>query len=261
MNHPIDFFYRHAGYVLHPYMTVVSAKPDDRCSVCQRQSTHWLNPDEKVAFNNYGNIEDHCTACHSLYEGSIELFGVERVAGGSTPVPMKLGMATGCGALITPEATTLYLNGFIKKMGVASHPPFPMVELSGNAAHKQIIENPPTASEYLYIGNFGRKKAELVGNLELSSPETLVICEESGQTVIATKVTRQLIQATEHMKPAQVNGIKRLLRQFFTGTIKPNDADFHAEISRITEDTPALLDALNKMPADPHYRLDILKLW
>ena len=261
MHHAIDFFYQYAGHVLRPYMELSVTTPGDVCGVCQRPNDEWLYPDEKVDFINYGNTESHCVACHSLYEGSVELFGVERMAGAGTPVPMKLGMATGCGALITPESVTLYLNGFIKKMGAASKPPFPMVELSGNEAHKTIIANPPVCPEYLYIGNFGRKKADLVSNLALSSPTTLIICEESGQTVIATEVVRQLVHASESLKTAEINDIKRLLRQLYTGTIKPDDPAFLNQLTQIATHTPDVFDALKKMPADPHHRLDILKLW
>ncbi|KXS55439.1 MAG: hypothetical protein AWU57_218 [Marinobacter sp. T13-3] len=262
MSHAIDFFYQHAGHVLRPYMTTTAAHPDDFCAVCHRPASQWHITDEKVIFNNYGNIENHCLACHSLYEGSVELFGVERLAKG-TPVPMKLGMATGCGVLVTPTKTTLFLNGFIKKMGQADKPPFEMIELSGNAAHKAMIANPPTEPEYLYIGNFGRKKAELVSNMALSSPDTLVICEEATQTIVPMAVTRDLIDVSRDLglKTSEVNGIKRLLRQLYTGAISPDDDKLHSELSKWASQWPRLFDTLKTMPADPHQRLNILQLW
>jgi len=260
MNQAIDFFYQYAGRVLYPFMKAEPAQDDDRCAVCLRPATQWLHPDEKVVFTNYGTKESHCLACHSLYEGSEELFGIERLAKG-TPVPMKLGMATGCGALITPTKTVLYLNGFIKKMGAAKKPPFEMLELSGRPAHRSVIENPPTEPEYLYIGNFGRKKAELVSNLALSSSSTLVICEESAQTIVPLASTRQLFEASDGLKPAQINSVKRVLRQLYTGATRPDDELLIGELTRIGEDTPQILEALKKMPSDPHERLNILQMW
>lgn len=262
MTHPIDFFYEYAGYVLRPYMSVESASDSDVCSVCERPSSDWKEPGNKVVFKNYGIIETHCVSCHSLFEGSIELFGVERLAKG-TPVPMKLGMATGCGALVTPNGTELFLNGFIKKMGAAKNPPFPMRELSGIKAHQALILNPPSDQQFLYIGNFGRKKRDLVANLTLSTPKRLVICEDSGRSVVSIPVARDLIAASKAsgMKAARKNAIKTLLRQYYTGRLSPHDAKLLAELKVISESEPELWQVLLRMPADPHERLNILQLW
>ena len=263
MNHAIDFFYQHAGRVLRPFMNVESASETDRCAVCERGSDQWLYPGEKVSFVNYGATEVHCVSCHSLYEGSIELFGVERMAGGSTPVPMKLGMATGCGALVTPESTTLFLNGFIKKMGQAKNPPFKMVELSGQKAHKTVLTDPPTNKQYLYIGNFGRKKRDLVQNLKLSDSGNLVICEESEQIVVNLQAARSLLLATEQtgLKVPRKNAIKTVLRKFYTGLLTPQDDSLLTELDNIAKQEPMVWEALKTMPADPHERLNILKIW
>src|SRR5690554_3816292 len=117
--HPIDYFFQHAGKVLRKHMQVVNVPSRGAiCAVCMRPAEKWLEHDVLVDFEQYGLKEYHCTACHSLYEGSFELFGIERLAKGS-PVPMKLGMLTGCAALITPRETILYLNGFIDKLSQA----------------------------------------------------------------------------------------------------------------------------------------------
>lgn len=257
MNHPIDFFYQQAGYVLRAYMTTVPADGKDRCAVCNRLSKSWVISAEKVIFNNYGRQEIHCLACHSLYEGSIELFGIERMASG-TPVPMKLGMAIGCGALVTPSGTRLFLNGFIKKMGAAEKPPFPMVELSGRAAHKEVILNTPDVP-YLYIGNFGRKKKDLVSNLALSTGETLVICEENGRSTLPLVQVRTMVKEAEDLSQSELNQIKSDLRSLYTGTRSPQDSEMVARFQALAQERPALWTAIIKLPDDPHQCLTALQ--
>lgn len=258
----IDFFYQHAGAVLRPYMTVELARPTDTCAVCLRSADRWLVPTQKVCFNNYGTVEDHCLSCHSLYEGSTELFGVERLAG-KTPVPMKLGMATGCGALITPRETTLFLNGFIKKLGAAARPPFAMKELSGQKAHRAIIQSPPSDEQFLYIGNFGRKKPELVASLELSDPERLVICEANGSLRVSISAAQALINADQEtgITTSRKNEIKSVLRRYYTGLLKPKEDTLLDALRQISVKEPAIWKALKNMPADPHDRLNLLQLW
>src|SRR5690554_317791 len=262
--HPIDFFYRYAGHVLRPYMTVDASSEGDLCGVCGRPRDQWLNPDEKVSFVQYGIAEVHCLPCHSLFEDSVELFGVERMAKG-TPVPMKLGMATGCGAMVTPEKTTLYLNGFIDKMDKADKPPFEMVRLSGKAAHHWVLENPPACDQYLYIGNFGRKKADLVSHLKLSRPGLLCISEESGCIEVPVEAFRALRQGSEGVPDALVASTRRLLADLYTGRLsRNNEADEQkvtAHFDRLRESAPQILPALKCLPVDPHQALNVLRLW
>jgi hypothetical protein len=258
--HPIDFFYQHAGHVLKPYMTTVAATKDDHCSVCGRSQPEWGYPTEKVVFTQYGVTEVHCVACHSLYEGSSELFGIERIARGS-PVPMKLGMAVGCGALVTPQGTTLYLNAFIKKMEKAAKPPFPMVELTGKAAHLSIIDNPPECDQFLYIGNFGRKKRDLVKNLRVSNRDTLFICEESSCTEIPIKCLVDLRKASEGVSESLITSVKRTLKDVFTGQSTPDNEKVIANLTKVADEAPSLVAAIRALPADPHQSIQILRMW
>lgn len=260
MNHPIDFFYEHAGMVLKPYMKVEPAGALDICAVCERPSLEWASPTEKVVFHNYGTEENHCLSCHSLYEGSIDLFGVERMAKG-TPVPMKLGMATGCGALVSREGVTLFLNGFIKKMSLAKKPPFKMLELSGRSAHLAIIDHHPENQPFLYIGNFGRKKRDLVSNLIMSNANVLMVCEESGTLQIPMRTMRTLTNTSKALKPTEKNAIKSLLRQQITGTLTRTEEEISSELSSFSEKHPDVWESIKTLPIDPHQRLNILQLW
>lgn len=258
MSHPIDFFYQNAGYVLRPFMKVVEASDEDTCSVCQRPSIQWHTPSEKVVFVAYGNSEVHCTACHSLFQGSIELFGVERLAKG-TPVPMKLGMAVGCGALITPGRTILYLNGFIEKMSKADQPPFEMVAMSGKSAHQAVIADPPAVPEYLYIGNFGRRKDKLVSSMQLSTPERLSICEDGQRIDVPLSAMKALIHAGVDLTTTKKNTIRRSLRNLYTGQTRPSE--LAEEFKAIGAESPELWSAIKGLPQDPHEALRILQLW
>jgi hypothetical protein len=88
-----------------------------------------------------------------------------------------------------------------------------------------------------------------------------VICEESAQTIVPLASTRQLFEASDGLKPAQINSVKRVLRQLYTGATRPDDELLIGELTRIGEDTPQILEALKKMPSDPHERLNILQMW
>jgi len=261
MKHAVDFFYRYAGHVLRPYIDAEPASEADVCGVCNRPNTQWLDPSIKVSFIQYGLKEAHCLSCHSLFEGSFELFGVERVARGGSPVPMKLGMASGCGALITSSETVLFLNGFIDKMEKAPTPPFEMRAMFGLTAYKHIIRNLPKDSEFLFIGNFGRKKQGLVSNLRLSTQERLSICEDSQRLDVPIKLIRQVISDGERLPEARKNKFKAILRGVYTGQIGLHDEKLKKEIDSLRADYPEALKAMKSLPADPHACLNILKLW
>lgn len=260
MNHPIDFFYAHAGKVLEPYMDTSNAVDGDLCAVCERDTSEWANPKLKVEFEAYGVKENHCLSCHSLYQGSIELFGVERLAKG-TAVPMKLGMATGCGALITQSDVTLFLNGFIKKMSLAEKAPFAMVEMSGKKAHNFMIENTPEEDTYLYIGNFGRKKKDLVSNLKMSHGRTLFICEESGITEIMPRVIKDLRAASQGMKSTTVTKLRTALTDVYTGKKDADDKIVVAALENAASENSGIVAAVKNIPIDPHLALNNLRMW
>jgi len=255
----IDFFYEHAGHVLRPYMAVEPAAPDDHCAVCDRPNADWADPASKVSFTQYGIHEDHCLSCHSLFQGSTELFGVERMAAGN-PVPMKLGMATGCGALVTSTKATLFLNGFIKKMSKAPAPPFEMVEKSGLRAHQHLMANIPD-EEFLYIGDFGRKKQGLVANLRLSNPQELFICSENECLEVSVPTAKALISADDNFPDVRRRKVKKLLQELFTGQILPDNERLVAEMALLKADHPEIVHALSKLPDDPRVCLNTLKLW
>lgn len=255
----IDFFYEHAGHVLRPYMAVEPATPDDHCGVCDRPNADWADPASKVSFTQYGQHEDHCLSCHSLFQGSEELFGIERMASGS-PVPMKLGMATGCGALVTSTQTTLFLNGFIKKMSKAPAPPFEMVEMSGLRAHQYLVANIPE-EEFLYIGDFGRKKKGLVANLHLSNPQELFICSENECLEVSVPMAKALLASCDTVPDIRRRKVKKVLQDLYTGQITPDNERLQAEMDLVKADHSEIVQALSKMPDDPRACLNTLKLW
>lgn len=261
MKSAIDFFYQHAGHVLRPYMDAETAFPDDICGVCERPNVEWLEPAKKVSFTQYGQKEDHCLSCHSLYEGNVDLFGVERLTKSGSPVAMKLGMATGCGALVTANETVLFLNNFIKKMQLAKSPPFEMRAMFGLEAYKYIVNNLPTDSEYLFIGNFGRVKQGLVNNLRLSTPDRLYICEDSQQLEIPTKIMNEMISASSRLPARRKKSLKDALDLVYAGKMSPLSESLTKQLQALRVDYPEVLEATKGLPDDPHHCLNILKLW
>lgn len=255
--HPIQFFFRHAGHLLRPLMETATFDASARCSDCDVEASNWPEPGVGVSFHQYGRRHTHCTACHSLYQGSFDMLGVERYAKG-TPVAMKLGMLTGCGALITPEKTTLFLNAFYDKIAAAPKPPpFELKRVFGKPAHQHVMANPPS-QPFLYIGDFGRKKDELIASMAMSDSTTLAICTADGATHLPIEATRGLIETTQDLDQSVLNKLKRHLSLQLRGLESPTDQTALKDFEKAAEQSPGLFPALRRLPADPHLTLDIL---
>lgn len=251
--HPIDFLYRHATHILTPHMELRTATSDDHCTICHRDQEDWYEPDVAADWKVYKNQETHCSACHSLFVGAVDKLGVERIAGKKI-VPVKLGMLTGCGMLVTPDKTTLYLNSFIKKMDVPKKP-WPLVELTGTRLITHIISELPANDQYLFINNFGRQKDKLVSHLSLSNKDTLYICGVDSQEVVNIPSYERIRRVFLQLPKKAEKNWKGLMRLLIYGHITP----LNEKLVDLWTTYPELRDATNAMPTDPFHRLTIIK--
>ena len=255
--HPVQLFYRKLGHLLRPYMNTTEFDPETRCSDCDVVATQWPEPCIGVVFKQYGNLFNHCTACHSLYQGSFDLLGIESYRSGK-PVAGKFGMMKGCGALVSDSTTTLFMNATYKKVLAAPNPPqVAMEKLFGRAAHDYVLSNPP-AEPFLYIGDFGVKKDKLIASLAMSTPSTLKVCSDAGVRALPLAVTRDLVDAVEPLSQAMLNKLKGHLSLQLKGLQSPTHEKALKDFEKAAEQSPGLFPALRRLPADPHQVLDML---
>ena len=67
--HPIDFIFSHATSILLNEIDYRKSSLGEKCSVCLRSSSQWIEPEIAVDFKGYYS-EVHCIACHTLFHPS-----------------------------------------------------------------------------------------------------------------------------------------------------------------------------------------------
>ena len=253
MSEELNYFFNHVGFHLLSEMKTRAPLPGETCHVCMRDISDCNPSNYAIDFEAYGIDNVHCACCHSLFQGSLTKLGIERGAS----VPIKLGMLTGCGMVITPKKVTIYANkGFYNKLIKAPNCPFDIVELSGKDFKTFLLNTPPKANRFLVITNFGRKKVGLLRSLKFSSKDEIFMCEEGGVVSIAPKLWGEILKTTEDLPKKLVNSWFDILKKLSTGMIAPVDelvVSFWAE-------NPKLQKLSNKFPVDPHQRMDLVSL-
>ncbi|WP_415912238.1 hypothetical protein [Neptuniibacter sp. QD37_11] len=258
--HAIDYLYAYGSYPLRQIFADEIEEVDEGfCPNCQRPAAEWLEPNKTVRFKQYGVTSTHCTACHTLYVGDINKTGIESYRGAKKiPSPVKLGMLTGCGALVTDTSFKLFLNnGYYNKVVEAAEPPFEFENLSAKALRNHIVNNLPT-DRYLFIDDFGRKKRSLVQNLKMSQGENVLqVCGESHQYAVNRKAYLALSLLKSELKPSTYKKFDQLMAKYCRGTIAPSDEQFQ---SFLAEHEACRVAALS-LPVNPHERLSLLTLF
>lgn len=150
------------------------------CSCCGRDLAEVEEPGKAYAFTDSQSpgaiAEPRCTTCHTLKLDAREVLGVERLARGrpDAPVPVRLGMLKGTGAVIgadavlrfamPPKNMTKYAKGAYGRAGQL----YPM---RGRVLLKHCLDegliNP--AEGFVYISDFGRQPAGLMRTLRLTT--------------------------------------------------------------------------------------------
>jgi hypothetical protein len=237
------------------------ADESDVCYLCERSSSDWLISDEKVEFKQYGVAETHCLSCHSLFQGSFELFGAESFIGTNKDIPKanKLGMLSTGGALVTPSSTTLFMST-TEKYEKAKKPPFKLEAIKPTDIQLRLLDETPEVPEFLFISGVGRDKKKLIDNLKLSSPEKLVICSEGGIVEIPVHLHRDLKREASKLTPRKRADLKTALIHYYQGEISINDEKLGEILNGAVEEIPGLIQAITRLPADPHEAIDTIRL-
>ncbi|MGO0305848.1 hypothetical protein ACTL6P_04410 [Endozoicomonas acroporae] len=261
----IDFLWQQVTSQMADEMQLVDSRANDdaiSCYCCGRPSGEWGVPYYQLRVDTYLQTDvPICAPCNALFHGSYRYMGIEKGTPEKPLVPGKLGMLVGCGLIVTQQRNLLLTNpGWDKRLRVATQPLFELHQVSGIGAMEYACHLIGGLSEeafpLLYISDIGRKKAELVTNLKLTlSKAQIQVC--SGELVFRTNT--ELLDAIREMQQADKSGWKKLERFIVNGChgrIAPSDEGLHAFLS----DNPEALAIARRLPADPHEKLQLMKI-
>jgi hypothetical protein len=167
-------------------------------------------------------------------------------------------MLKGCGLLLTEKKSVLYAPGkYYQKFLSAPQSIFDeVVDLGGRAIVLDALDRkvkPP----FLFIENFGVKKAELVKHLQVTASESVVyVCSESG--VYDLPVSYQSFSSA-------VDSLDKNEKKEFLSLLKKQSSrylstDEYKEFARITLANKKLEQAMKEAPSDPHLRFKFASL-
>ncbi|MGI2030020.1 hypothetical protein [Endozoicomonas acroporae] len=261
----IDFLWQYATSPMADEMQLLDVNDSNEpisCYCCGRPSGEWSAPQYQMRVDSYINVEvPICAPCNSLFHGSYKYLGIEKGTPDKPGAPGKLGMLVGCGLIVTQKQNMLLTNpGWDKRLRVATNPLFELLQVSGKGALEyacqRILELSDDEFPLLYISDIGRKKAELVANLKLTHSKAQIrVCSSDS----AFRINTELLHAIRTMQQDDKNGWKKLATFIFSschGRIAPNDEGLHSFLSA----NPEALAIARSLPADPHEKLQLLKV-
>ena len=250
--HAIDFLYEHLGAKMAAEFNRTASETGDSCACCNRPASQWATPSQRVVGESYGKPEVHCLSCHTLYHPSFKHLGQEGLRGGKTPTAHKLGMLSGCGALITPGHSVLYAPGkyYDKFLSAPSLIFDEVLPIGGKDADQDALSrnaSPPL----LYIKNFGKVKAKLLSSLVVTqSDRSIVFCD--GGDGSSLDVPRSLLDFARDLSDSPKP--KKWLELFRASTRRYLREAEALELHEAS--TPAMQARLaNEYPEDPYWRL------
>ena len=271
----IDFLWQQVTSQMADEMSLVDCRDNAlephrepiSCYCCGRPSAEWAVPLYQPRIDSYLQVEvPICAPCNALFHGSYKYMGIEKgplepTASDKGRTPGKLGMLVGCGLIVSQTHRMLLTNpGWDKRLRLATLPLFDMHQVSGKGALEfaleRIIAFTPDEFPLLYIADIGRKKAELVANLKLTRSKAQIrVC--SGDSVF--RINTDLLHLIRTMQQQDKRGWKKLEQFIFSscyGRILPNDEGLHTFLSA----NPEALAIARSLPADPHEKLQLLKV-
>ncbi|WP_419834087.1 hypothetical protein [Endozoicomonas atrinae] len=256
----IDFLWNRVTHAMAEEMKLREAE-NETCYCCNRHSSQWIDPRYEWRVDSYIRLEvPICAPCNALFHGSYQFLGIEKGTEEKPVAPGKLGMLVGCGLIVTQTKAILLTNpGWDKRLRAAKRPLFTMVQVSGKSAAEYAITTirslPDAAFPLLYISDIGRKKAELIQHMEYSLSRDLIYSCSSDPAI---KMDMQLIDTMRALATSNKSGWKKLERFIFNachGRIAPNDAG----LREFLLGWPEALAFAQKLPADPHEKLKLLR--
>ena len=261
----IDFLWLHATNQMADEMQLLDVNDSEEplsCYCCGRPSGEWAVPLYQQRIDSFIKLEvPVCAPCNALFHGSYRYMGIEKGTVKKPTTAGKLGMLVGCGLIVSQTQKILLTNpGWDKRLRAATLPLFEMHQVSGKGALEFALERimafTPDEFPLLYIADIGRKKAELVANLKLTRSKAQIrVC--SGESVF--RINTDLLHAIRAMQQQDKSGWKKLEGFIFSschGRIAPNDEGLHGFLSA----SPEALAIARSLPADPHEKLQLLKV-
>lgn len=255
MSHAVNFLYRATGVIRSDMGDTVYT--DRRCDDCGQPAHEWVTPFQGyMDRSSYGVPFVHCEACESLYAGSLRILGIERSARGGAAVAAKWGMMASMALLVEKNRTTLIgTNKTLNKLP----PTFPhrTVDLTGRAAIAWLFQQEDLTYPLLFIRDLGRKKTELIRNLELSrGPDQIVMCDADGKQAIDSVLVNELLGETGNWSANIKKTFLEIVRKFSTGDLQFTDSEMRDFRSKY----PDQARWLRLLPVCPHERMAVLKL-
>lgn len=266
----IDFLWQQATCQMANEMQLVDSRNNSlekngdsiSCYCCGRPSNQWAVPLYQPRIDGYIRVEvSICAPCNALFHGSYRYMGIEKGTPEKPTAAGKLGMLVGCGLLVTQKQRILLTNpGWDKRLRIAVQPIFELHQVSGKGALDYALNIIMDLSQdefpLLYVSDLGRKKAELVTNLKLThSKEQIYICSAEAKYRLNTALVHSIrtMQAQDKSSWKKLEGF---ILKGCHGQIAPNNPGLHEFLSG----NPEALAIARSLPADPHEKLQLLKV-
>ena len=237
------------------------------CSCCSRDLDSVEDPGVAYTFKDTQSPEDaisepRCTTCHTLKLDAREVLGDERYARGNpnSPVPIRLGVLKGSGAVIGSDATIRfamppknmekYANGRFAQNGQ-------LYNKRGPALLKQCVGEGliDPAEGFLYISDFGRQPVGLMQTIRITTDLAEVWANsDSGPSLFDLAAHLEVLDwAHEH------DYEKEVCKATFWRPIQNAARGRHdaQAVQKWVDKVPEARDLLARLPPDPAQRLTI----
>lgn len=221
--------------------TLMQTMTDEKASVREKaaksQEGHTVYPNEDKSIKETG--EAH-----------------EVVINKGSPVIGKLGMLVGAGMAISKSKAVFYAPGkhFDKLKGLA--PLFVIKQIGGFAMVNDVLDEFDGSEPYVFIRDFGKKKAQLVKNLNVSSGgRSLFACSSDG----AMRINRKAYLALREYVNTNFEGKSKASIADFFRTIRSMAGGYTsvADAQEKLKDMPKIGELLRSLPICPHERIDL----
>lgn len=201
----------------------------------------------KEGFTLFPTEEDAIAALGEAYEV---------VVNAGSAVIGKLGMLVGAGMAISANKAIFYAPGkhFDKLTGVGEL--FIKKQIGGYAMITDVINEFDGSEPFLFIGDFGKKKAELVSNLTLSKGKrSFISCSANG----AMRINRNAYLALRQYVLAHFSSAPKSTTADFFKTLRSLASGYtHVSVAQDKlKDLPRIGELLKTLPTCPHERIEL----
>ncbi|WP_419533469.1 hypothetical protein [Endozoicomonas sp.] len=258
----IDFIWMKVTHAMAGEMSLQPVTEEQTCYCCARRSRHWAVPLYESRVDSYIRLEvPICAPCNALFHGSYHYLGIDRGTVEKPIAPGKLGLLVGCGLIVSQTRTLLLANpGWAKRLQSAEQPLFEnVVQASGKAAMEYAIETirelPESEFPLVYIHDIGRKKTELVQQLEYTpSRELIIACSPEPPIKLDMRLIDDLRSLATRDKKTWTT-LRLLIIDHCYGRIAPNDKPLQIFLAN----HPQARALAQRLPVDPHEKLQLMR--